>query len=172
VAAWRRRLASLAGPRVGLCWAGSPRRDDPAAHRTDRRRSITLAQFAPLAGVAGPSFVALQTGEAAAEAATPPAGLKVTDWTDELHDFADTAALVEALDLVITVDTAVAHLAGTLGKPVWILSRFDGCWRWLIDRDDSPWYPSVRLFRQPASRDWDAVLRQVVAALRRFAPAG
>jgi len=171
VAAWRRRLAPLAGPRVGLCWAGSPRRDDPAAHRTDRRRSITLAQFAPLAGVVGPSFVALQKGEAAAEAATPPAGLKLHDWTDELQDFADAAALVEALDLVITVDTAVAHLAGTLGKPVWILSRFDGCWRWLIDRDDSPWYPTARLFRQPAPGDWDAVMRQVVAALHRFASA-
>jgi tetratricopeptide (TPR) repeat protein len=170
VAEWRRRLAPLAGSRVGLCWAGDPRRSDPAANAIDRRRSMTLAHYAPLARAAGASFIALQKGEAAAEIATPPAGLLVRDWTDELHDFADTAALIEALDLVITVDTAVAHLAATLGKPTWILSRYDGCWRWLTGRDDSPWYPSVRLFRQPAPRDWDAVVSAVAAALRDFAP--
>ena len=173
VAEWRRRLAPLPTPRVGLCWAGAPRRDDPAARAIDRRRSITLAHYAPLAGVAGPTFIAptfiaLQKGEAAAQMATPDAGISVHDWTDELDDFADTAALIEALDLVITVDTAVAHLAATLGKPTWILSRFDGCWRWLIDRRDSPWYPSVRLFRQPAPGDWDAVINAVAAALRDF----
>jgi hypothetical protein len=172
VAEWRRRLAALAGPRVGLCWAGDPRRNDPTARATDRRRSITLAHYGPLGGIAGPSFVSLQKGEAAAQTAAPPGGLLVHDWTDELDDFADTAALIEALDLVITVDTAVAHLAGTLGKPVWILSRCDGCWRWLTDRDDSPWYPSARLFRQPAPGDWDAVISRVVAALRWFVSHG
>jgi len=83
------------------------------------------------------------------------------DWTDELHDFSDTAALIEALDLVISVDTAGAHLAGALGKPVWVLSRFDGCWRWLLDRTDSPWYPSLRLFRQPARGDWAPVITEI-----------
>jgi hypothetical protein len=88
------------------------------------------------------------------------------DWTDELEDFADTAALVAALDLVIGVDTSVVHLAGGLGKPVWVLNRFDACWRWLRDRADSPWYPSARLFRQPAPGDWASVIETVASALR------
>jgi tetratricopeptide (TPR) repeat protein len=169
VADWHRRLAPLARPRVGLCWAGGLRRDDPAAHAIDRRRSITLAHYAPLAAVTGPSFVSLQKGEPAAEAATPAAGPALHDWTADLHDFADTAALIEALDLVITVDTAIAHLAATLGKPTWILNRHDACWRWLLDRDDSPWYPTARLFRQPAADDWPAVIDAVTAALRELA---
>ena len=96
----------------------------------------------------------------------PPAGLSIADWTDDLRDFADTAALIETLDLVITVDTSVAHLAGALGKPVWVLNRFDACWRWLLNRTDSPWYPSARLWRQPRPGDWDSVLPQVAGALR------
>jgi ADP-heptose:LPS heptosyltransferase len=87
------------------------------------------------------------------------------DWTDELDDFADTAALVEALDLVISVDTSVAHLAGGLGKPVWVLNRFDQCWRWLTGRTDSPWYPSARLFRQREIGDWEGVIEEVRCAL-------
>ena len=83
------------------------------------------------------------------------------DWTDELEDFSDTAALVECLDLVISVDTAVAHLAGAMGKPVWLLSRFDTCWRWFMDCDDSPWYPTMRLFRQPHYMDWEPVMAKV-----------
>ncbi len=86
-----------------------------------------------------------------------------------LHDFADTAALIDSLDLVISVDTSVAHLAGALGKPVWLLNRFDTCWRWLHNRDDSPWYPSLRQFRQPALGDWDSVISRVRDALRRLA---
>jgi len=171
-ARWRQRLAPLPTPRIGLCWAGAPRRDDPAARAIDRRRSITLAHYAPLARVSGATFIALQKGEAAAQAAAPPADLPVHDWTAELHDFADTAALIEALDLVITVDTAVAHLAATLGKPTWILNRFDACWRWLLDRTDSPWYPTVRLFRQPAPGDWQTVINAVAAAVRDFTPDG
>jgi hypothetical protein len=81
-------------------------------------------------------------------------GLPLLDFTDDLHDFTDTAALVETLDLVIAVDTAVAHLAAAMGKPVWLLNRFDTCWRWLLNRDDSPWYPTLRIFRQPAPHDW------------------
>ena len=87
---------------------------------------------------------------------------------DRLTDFADTAALIEALDLVITVDTAVAHLAGSLGKPVWLMTRFDGCWRWRRDRDDSAWYPTMRLFRQTTQGDWAGVIQRVAAALREF----
>ena len=88
------------------------------------------------------------------------------DWTDELEDFSDTAALVEALDLVISVDTAVAHLAGAMGKPVWLLNRFDSCWRWFTEREDNPWYPTMRLFRQPRYMDWEPVVQRVADALR------
>jgi ADP-heptose:LPS heptosyltransferase len=91
--------------------------------------------------------------------------MRLFDWTDELKDFTDTAALVECLDLVISVDTAVAHLAGALGKPVWLLNRFDTCWRWFTQREDSPWYPTLRLFRQPTMGDWDSVMQRVADAL-------
>ena len=163
--AWARRLAALPGRKVGLVWAGAARRHDPRAAAVDARRSLSLAQLAPLASVPDVQFVSLQLGEPAAEAREAPAGMRLADWTAELADFADTAALVAGLDLVVTVDTAVAHLAGALGRPVWILSRFDGCWRWLQDRDDSPWYPTARLFRQPAPGDWDTVIAGIAAAL-------
>jgi len=164
---WRDRLAALPGLRVGLVWAGNPARHVAMAQAVDRRRSIGLAQLAPFAAIHGVTFVSLQKGEAAG--AVPLSGMVVHDWTDELTDFADTAALVQALDLVISVDTAVAHLAGALGKPVWLLNRFDTCWRWLADRDDSPWYPTLRQFRQPRPGDWDSVLDEVRAALATLA---
>jgi tetratricopeptide (TPR) repeat protein len=163
---WQGRLAGLAAFRVGLCWAGAPRRHLQRAHAIDRRRSIALAQYAPLGAIPGVGFVSLQKGDAAAEAVTPPSGLTLHDWTHELRDFADTAALIAALDLVITVDTSVAHLAGALGKSVWVLNRFDACWRWLTDRTDSPWHPTARLWRQPEAGDWESVVAQVAVALR------
>ena len=89
----------------------------------------------------------------------------IHDWTEELDDFADTAALIEALDLVISVDTSVVHLAGALGKPAWILNRFDSCWRWMLDREDSPWYPTARLFRQRRPGEWDEVFERVASEL-------
>jgi tetratricopeptide (TPR) repeat protein len=165
MAAWRRRLAALPGRKVGLVWAGSPFSKQPRAQAMDRRRSISLGQFAPLAGIPGLCLISLQKGEAAAQALTPPEGIFLHDWTEELDDYADTAALVEALDLVISVDTSVVHLAGTLGKPVWVLNRYDQCWRWLRDRTDSPWYPTARLFRQRAPGDWSGVISDVVEAL-------
>ena len=100
------------------------------------------------------------------EARTPPAGMTLHDWTNELTDFADTAALVEALDLVVSVDTSVVHLAGALGKPIWVLNRFDQCWRWLTGRTDSPWYPSARLFQQRTPGDWIGPIGAVLAALQ------
>jgi tetratricopeptide (TPR) repeat protein len=160
VAHWRDRLAGLAGLRVGLCWAGG-------RSNLDRRRSITLDALAPLGEVSGVQFISLQKGPPAAEAARPPRGTQLHDFTEDLHDFADTAALIENLDLVISVDTAVAHLAGALGEPVWLLNRFDTCWRWLQNRDDSPWYPSLRLFRQPTPGDWSSVISGVQDALQR-----
>jgi len=163
---WREHLADRQGLRVGLCWAGDPRPDQPDSHALDRRRSLPLAAFTPLASIPGVAFVSLQKGPPAAQAASPPPGLALHDWTEGLEDFADTAALVAALDLVITADTSVAHLAGALGKPVWILNRFDACWRWLMGRTDSPWYPTARLFRQPTPGDWDSVIAAVATALR------
>ena len=162
---WRARLATLPGIKIGLVWAGGPRPDQPDAAAIDQRRSMTLAQFAELAELPGISLISLQKGGPAEQARTPPAGMTLYDWTDELDDFADTADLVAALDLVITVDTSVAHLAGGLGKPVWILNRFDQCWRWLEGRQDSPWYPTARLFHQTAPGDWDGVMAAVRQAL-------
>lgn len=164
VAAWRDRLPR---PAVGLVWAGSPRRHDAVLEAADRRRSIGLHQLAPLASVPGVTFVSLQKGEAAAQVADAPPEMCLLDPTAALTDFDATAALVSALDLVITVDTAVAHLAGGLGVPVWVLNRFDTCWRWLVGRDDSPWYQSLTLFRQPAPGAWDAPIEAVRQALRR-----
>jgi tetratricopeptide (TPR) repeat protein len=164
VAGWRGRLAGLAGRKVGLVWAGNPRFGNLMAPRMDLRRSVALERLAPLLAVPGITFVSLQKGEAGAQAA----GSAVLDWTDELDDFADTAALIEALDLVISVDTSVAHAAGALGRPVWVLNRFDRCWRWMTERTDTPWYPTMRLFTQSRPGVWDDVVDAVVAALARF----
>ncbi len=153
VAAWCARLAHLPGRRVGLVWSGNP------GFAADHLRSVPLAQLAPLGAVPGISFVSLQK-----DAAALP-DMPMTDFTGELADMADTAALVEALDLVVSVDTGVAHLAGALGKPVWLLNRFDTCWRWLTGRDDSIWYPSARLFRQSVPGEWSGPVAAVAAAL-------
>ncbi|MDR3438541.1 tetratricopeptide repeat protein [Telmatospirillum sp.] len=168
-AAWQERLAKLPGLKVGLAWAGEPRPGDPEANAIDRRRSLAIARMAPLLAIPGISFVSLQKGAAARQLHDLPSGRRPLDWMDEVTDFADTAALVANLDLVITVDTSVAHLAGAMGKPVWILSRFDGCWRWLLDRDDSPWYPTARLFRQRSAGAWQEVLAQVATELTKLA---
>ena len=167
--AWRERLARLGGIKVGLVWAGSARLGNPGALLIDRRRSMRLQQMWPFGAIEGVTLVSLQKGEPASQTRPPPPGLAINDWTDELGDFADTAALIEALDLVISVDTSVAHLAGALGKPVWVLNRHDRCWRWLLDREDTPWYPTMRLFTQPRPGDWASVVRRVSGELRDFA---
>jgi tetratricopeptide (TPR) repeat protein len=146
--------------RVGLVWAGEPRGYDPAALALDRRRSLPFAALRPILDVPGATFVSLQTGEAAAEADGA-----ICNLMGSVKDFADTAAIVANLDLVISVDTAVAHLAAGMGKPVWLLDRYDNCWRWLTGRDDSPWYPTLRIFRQAAMGDWDPVIERAAAAL-------
>jgi len=134
----------------------------------DDRRSIPLAGFAPLASVDRVQFVSLQKGTAAAQSRNAPAGLHLLDFADDLHDFADSAALICNLDLVITVDTAVAHLAGALGKPVWVLLPFANDWRWMRSRSDTPWYPTMRLFRQPAAGDWATPIGEIVDQLKRL----
>jgi tetratricopeptide (TPR) repeat protein len=157
---WQLRLADLpAAAKVGLVWAGN------SADRDDRKRSLNLARWAPLGKIPGVRFFSLQKGNASAEAKTPPPGMELVDWTNELNDFADTAAFVANLDLVISVDTAVAHLCGALDKPIWTLLPFSSDWRWLTEREDSPWYPSMRLFRQEAWGDWDSVISRVTSAL-------
>jgi tetratricopeptide (TPR) repeat protein len=166
VSHWAARLTDYSGLKIGLVWAGDTHANRPAGAAVDRRRSLRLAQFAPLASIEGVTFVSLQKGEPAAQASNPPAGMALLDFTAELQDFADTAALVANLDLVIAVDTAVAHLAGALGKPVWILSRYEGDWRWLNGREDSPWYPTARVFHQQATRAWDPVVARIAAELR------
>ena len=158
VARWRDRLGAAAEMKVGVVWAGNP------VHKNDRSRSLTLGRLAPLLALPGLRWFSLQVGERAGDLAGSAPG-QVTDLAPELTDFAQTAAAVMALDLVIAVDTAVAHLAGALGKPVWILLPFDPDWRWFLDRADSPWYPTARLVRQPKPGDWDGVIAQVRAAL-------
>jgi Flp pilus assembly protein TadD len=158
IAAWRARLAGLPGLRVGLVWAGNPK------YPADRKRSMHLSRLAPLRSVPGVSFISLQKGDPAAQIGEL-GWHDMTDHTEELADFADTAALLEALDLVIAVDTGVAHLAGALARPVWLLNRIDTDWRWQLGREDSPWYPTMRIFRQTEPGDWAGVVDRVHAAL-------
>jgi len=146
--------------RVGLVWRGNPR------HENDAARSLALAQLAPVLAVPGATFVGLQVGEARAEIAALPPELRVHDLAPQLADFAATAAALARLDLVIAVDTAVAHLAGALGRPLWLLVASGNDWRWLHARGDSPWYPTARLFRQARHADWTAALAQMADALR------
>ncbi len=169
-AAWAARLAGLTGLKVGLVWAGDPRPHDPTSSGIDQRRSLSLSILAPLGTVPGVEFVNLQMGAPASQLADAP--FAIHDWMEGVRDFADTAALVCQLDLVITVDTSVAHLAGGLGVPVMLLSRFDGCWRWLHGRDDTPWYPGMRLFRQRRWGDWGDPIADLRAALADRAGAG
>ena len=162
-AAWRRRLDAMPEPglRVGLAWAGSPRGQARECVATDRRRSLPPERLRPLFATPGVQFFSLQ--KLGPEA---PEDLPLVHLMHEMDDFADTAALVANLDLVISVDTAVAHLAGALGRPVWLLDRFDACWRWLDGRRDSPWYPALHIYRQPQPGDWDAVLAEVARDLQ------
>lgn len=153
------------GLRVGLVWAGQSRPWLPGIAAIDRRRSMALAALAPLGEVAGVQLVGLQKGEAAAQAGTVP-GLVLHDGVAEAHDFADTAAVVAVLDVVISVDSAIVHLAGALGRPVLMLDRHDACWRWLHGREDSPWYPRMRIVRQERPGEWAGVVARVAEALR------
>jgi tetratricopeptide (TPR) repeat protein len=159
---WQARLAGTKAPRVGLVWSGKP------THKNDRNRSIPLTLLAPLLQTPGVTCVSLQKDYREADrAALAAAPLLRLDHA--LADFADTAAAIAALDLVIAVDTAVAHLTGALGKPLWLLLPAIGDWRWLKDRADSPWYPSARLFRQPRIGDWPSALADVKRELALFA---
>jgi tetratricopeptide (TPR) repeat protein len=147
---------------VGLVWAGDP------AHQNDRARSIGLRQLAPLARVSGIIFHSLQKGLAASEACNSPEGMRLIDHSSELTDFRATARIVEQLDLVIAVDTAVAHLAGALGKTTWVMLPLMPDWRWMLKQAETIWYPTMRLFRQQRVDDWQSVIESVAAALANF----
>jgi hypothetical protein len=158
---WQRRLSDVEGFKVGIVWQGNPEQ------ARDRRRSVPLLAFTPLAVIPGVRLVSLQKGAGRAQLPDLADRLGLLDMTDRLKDFADTAALISQLDLVITVDTAVAHLAGALGVPVWLALASSADWRWLLEREDSPWYPSMRLFRQSTWGDWAGVFERLTEALRK-----
>jgi tetratricopeptide (TPR) repeat protein len=173
VRAWRERLGPRRRPRVGLCWATGHRPDRPVWTAVDQRRDVPPALLETLNG-RDLDFVSLQKGERSerelkALLAGGWNGPALLDVSDGLSDFAETAALIETLDLVISVDTATAHLAGALGKPVWVLLKSDSCWRWLEGREASPWYPTARLFRQDRPGNWAGTMERVCAALEAFA---
>ncbi len=157
--AWREKLAPLKGKRVGICWSGHH------IHRNDHARSIPLATFLPALDVPDVSFVSLQREVRDADEAQLRAQPNISNWMSDVSDFADTAALIAELDLVVTVDTSVGHVAGALGKPVWILITSAPDWRWLLSRQDSPWYPTARLFRQKTIGAWHSVIADVREAL-------
>lgn len=161
---WRTHLAQLGKPRIGLVWSGKP------SHKNDHNRSIALSRLEPLLSVPGVSFVSLQREYRETELPAL-ANLPIMRVDEAIADFADTAAAIGELDLVIAVDTAVAHLAGALGKPLWLLLSHIQDWRWMHDRSDSPWYPSARLFRQSQIGDWDGVIAAVAGELAAFAKA-
>jgi tetratricopeptide (TPR) repeat protein len=158
---WQTRLGAKRRPRIGLAWSGS------AGHERDRERSIGLRALLPLLD-AEATFVSLQKEVRADDAIVLKERGDIFQVGDELRDFCDTAAVISQLDLVISVDTSVAHLAGALGAPVWILVTYVPDWRWLLNRDGSPWYPTARLFRQPYINDWESVIARVHEAVLKF----
>ncbi len=159
---WGDRLSSDKGKyKIGLVWAGKPE------HSNDHNRSLSFNELGPLFQIPELSFYSLQKGPAALQAKNRPPAMNWLDVSGELHDFTETGALIQNLDLIVSVDTAVAHLAGALGKPVWILLPFSPDWRWLLDREDTPWYPTMRLYRQPVFNDWASVIEAVAARLNK-----
>jgi tetratricopeptide (TPR) repeat protein len=158
-AAWSARLPPKTKPRIGVVWSGS------IGHKNDRNRSIELEQLLPIFNPAA-EWICLQNEVREKDAAALRQDGRIVFLGDDLRDFSDTAALLDLMDLVITVDTSVAHLAGAMGKPVWILLPYNSDWRWLLDREDSPWYPSARLFRQQQFGNWQGVIDRVKGELQ------
>ncbi len=162
---WKKKIKSTHGKKVGLVWAGSSREGNIELVAIDARRSLQLKALSSILKIPGYSFFSLQKGEHSRQIIELGLNEQIMDFSDEWRDFQDTAAFVANLDMVISVDTAVAHLAGALGKETWLLNRYDTCWRWLYDRNDSPWYPKLHQFRQSSPGDWDAVVSEVAKAL-------
>jgi hypothetical protein len=161
---WRQHLAPFPGPRVALVWAGRP------THLNDANRSMSLETLAPLAA-AGVTFMSIQKGPTEGVAATPPPGMNLVNLSPHIRDFEDTAAILYLSDLLISVDSSPVHLAGALGKSAWVMLPFVPDWRWLLNRADTPWYPTVRLFRQTQPGDWAGVAQTVADELARQAGA-
>jgi len=160
---WRQKIGGERSRlRAGLVWGGNP------ANPGDRTRSIRLEKLLPLLRVEGVDFFSLQKDRGAEQIREVPGAARIIDHTGSLSSFAETAALLVQLDLVISVDTAIVHLAGALGRPVWALLPLAPDWRWLLNRYDSPWYPTLRLFRQPRIADWDSVIVEVREQLEAF----
>jgi len=160
---WKHRLGPQ-GFKIGIVWAGS------AWHHNDRNRSCRLTHFLPIARIPGVRLIGIQKGAAADEIKDLPPETGISNIGSELRDFSDTAALLQALDLIVSVDTAVVHLAGIMRKPVWVLLPFIADWRWFCHREDSPWYPSLRLFRQSHQGDWESVFNGLLRQLQRMMP--
>ena len=163
VALWKQRLDGLVPAgfrRIGVIWAGRP------THNNDRNRSALLSDFLPIANVPGIALLALQKGPKTGQAGEYYGRAPLINVGAEIQDYDDTMAILENLELLVTVDTSVAHLAGAMGRPVWIMLPRAPDWRWLLEREDSPWYPTVRLFRQTQVRRWDDVAQRIAAALR------
>ena len=170
---WKERLTSSTALRVGLVWSGGFRADQPDAWPINERRNIPLSKIAQLQKVQGIHFFSLQKGDPAeSELRNEKAKYWPTDnllnYVDELNDFSDTAALIDHLDLIISVDTSTAHLAGAMGKKVWLLNRYDSCWRWMVDEEQSPWYPSLKIYNQLHPGNWDEVIERVCRDLKDF----
>lgn len=163
-AAWSDKIRSEK-LKVGLCWQGG-KRDSPEMRAIDRRRSMRLEEMSPILSVKGVEFFSLQKNDEQHKEF-----VQIKDFMDESRDFSDTAAIIENLDLVISVDTAVAHLAAALEKPTWMLSRKGGCWRWGLEGEKTFWYPSMRIFRQERMSVWDAEIQKVADELRKFVQA-
>lgn len=155
---WQAKLAEFKGIRVGLIWAGNPK------NQRDAQRSLPFTDYAPLFELPGLTLISLQKGPATAQIADSK--LPILDLMNDCQDMLDTGALIQCLDLVISVDTSVAHLAGALGKPVWLLNRYEGEWRWAIDREDSVWYPTMRIFNQDKPENWTSTIERIATALR------
>jgi hypothetical protein len=171
---WQGRIEISPRLKVGLVWNGGFRPDQPEIWAVNERRNIPLEVFCQGLNAVNADFFSLQKGEQAeAELRLRqqeywPQG-NFHNFMDEIKDFSDTAALISNLDVIVTVDTSTAHLSAALGKPTWIVNRFDTCWRWLLGRDDSPWYQSVKLYRQAEDQAWQPVLRRVVSDLTKLA---
>jgi hypothetical protein len=163
LARWRERLQGLKGPLVCLVWAGRP------AHLNDANRSTDLPMLAPLAA-SGATFLSIQKGPSEGAAAAPPAGMSLVNLSPDIRDFDDTAAILAVADLLISVDSSPVHLAGALGRPAWVMLPFSPEWRWLVGREDTPWYPSVRLFRQSSPGDWPGVIQSMAQELASWRP--
>jgi hypothetical protein len=161
VVKWKKRMPNSEVPRVGIAWAGNP------TYKDDQARSIGLTRLSPLLSLSGVKFISIQKDLRPGDRDILRNSPHVTHFGDEIEDFDDTAAIVSLLDLVISSDTSIVHLAGALGKRVWILLQYSAEWRWLLGRTDSPWYPNARLFRQPKIDDWESVVREVQRELGR-----